>query len=554
MTFRISALIALGLAAVLGATVSSAGQGERKILYWVAPMDPNFRSDKPGKSPMGMDLIPVYEDEGADEGPAVTIAPEVVQNLGIRTAPVRRMDLPRRIETVGYVDYDEALVSHLHLRVSGWIERLAVRSEGERVRRGQRLFDLYSPELVNAQEEFLQALAMGKKGLVSASRDRLAALGMTPAQIAELEKRRRVRQTLPVYARQDGVVSNLPVREGMYVTPSMQVLELADLSSVWLIAEVFERQVDWVREGDPAEVRLSFLPGRTWRGAVEYVYPDLDPRARTLRARLRFANPHEDLKPNMYADVLILADPVPNALAIPREALIRTGRASRVIVALGEGRFEAREVRPGIESGDWVEIREGLSEGETVVVSGQFLIDSEASLKASFRRLTPMAPERATDEPEGPISGTGRVLEVAPQARRIELAHEPIAALNWPAMRMAFAVDPGVDLRAFAPGESVRFTLRKGAEGYEIVTLESAAAPPPIEGRGLVRSVEPGARRVALEHEPIPTLGWPAMQMAFAVDEGVDLAALRPGDRVRFRLEKRGEAYVITAIDPEAAP
>ena len=479
MKSRLTPLIALGLAALYATACPAAEKSERKILYWVAPMDPNFRSDKPGKSPMGMDLIPVYEDEGAEEGSVVTVAPEVVQNLGVRTTRVRRVDLPRRIETVGYVDYDEGRVAHIHLRVSGWIKRLAVRSEGERVRQGQRLFDLYSPELVNAQEEFLRTLSMGKPDLIAASRDRLVALGMTREQIATLEKRRRVRQTLPVFAPQDGVVSHLPVREGMYLTPSMQVMELADLSSVWLVAEVFERQVDWVRQGDAAEVRLAFLPGRIWRGAVEYIYPDLDPRARTLRVRLRFDNPHEALKPNMYADVRILASPVRGALAIPREALIRTGQAERVIVALGEGRFEAREVTAGIESGDWVEIRDGLSEGETVVVSGQFLIDSEASLKASFTRMQPMAPaEQAGEAATRPaIQGTGRILAVDAAAHRVRLDHGPIEALDWPPMQMGFDVDPKVALGRFREGERVRFTLEQRGDAYVITAMDPEAQP-----------------------------------------------------------------------------
>ncbi len=353
-------------------------------------MLPDYRSDKPGKSPMGMELVPVYTEAEAPPGVAsVTIAPEVVQNLGVRTAKAERSRLWRDIDTVGYVDYDESKLGHIHLRTEGWIEHLYFKSEGERVRKGERVFDLYAPELVNAQEEFIQALKAGNQGLVQASRDRLAALGISANQIRQLQLDQRVQHTISFYAPQDGVIASLPVREGMYVKPEATVMSLADLSSVWLLAEVFERQADWVKVGQAAEVRLSYLPVRQWEGRVEYIYPSLDPVTRTLKARLRFENPEEILKPNMYANVKIFGGPKEDIIVIPVEALIRTGREQRVVVALGGGRFASRKVTAGIESGDWVEIAAGIDAGEDVVVSGQFLIDSEASLKASDRRMTP---------------------------------------------------------------------------------------------------------------------------------------------------------------------
>ena len=369
----------------------AAEQDDREILYWVAPMDANYRRDKPGKSPMGMELVPVYADADGGDGSSISIAPEVVQNLGVRTAVAERSRLWRGIDTVGYVDYDESKVSHIHLRTEGWIENLAVESEGERVTRGQRLFNLYSPALVNAQEEFVQALVGGNKGLIRASRSRLTALGIPGSQIKRLEKQRKASQTIPVYAPQDGVVASLSVRDGMYIKPATRVMSLADLSSVWLLAEVFERQADWVEVNQPAEVTLAFLPGRTWEGRVEYIYPSLDPKTRTLKARLRFPNPDEALKPNMYANVIIYGGPKDDVVVIPIEALIRTGREERVVIALGKGRFESRTVRAGIESGEWVEVIEGVQPGEDIVVSGQFLIDSEASLKASMMRMAPAA-------------------------------------------------------------------------------------------------------------------------------------------------------------------
>jgi Cu(I)/Ag(I) efflux system membrane fusion protein len=375
------------IAALLLPPAALAADAEREILYWVAPMDANYRRDIPGKSPMGMDLVPVYAGAAGGDSSHVIIAPEVVQNLGVRSATAERSRLWRGIDTVGYVDYDESKVSHIHLRTEGWIEHLVAHSEGERVRKGEKLLELYSPDLVNAQEEFVQALALGNTNLTRASRERLIALGIPVSQVEHLEKTRKVKQTISIYSPQDGVVSKLMVRHGMYVTPDKQVMSLADLSSVWLLAEIYETQADWVKVGQSAEVSLAFLPGRIWEGKVEYIYPSLDPKTRTLKARLRFDNPNEALKPNMYTNVKIYGGPKEDVIVIPVEALIRTGRESRVVIALGEGRFASRTVTAGIESGDWVEILAGVEPGDEVVTSGQFLIDSEASLKASMTRM-----------------------------------------------------------------------------------------------------------------------------------------------------------------------
>ncbi|ORU92159.1 MAG: hypothetical protein A6F72_04325 [Cycloclasticus sp. symbiont of Poecilosclerida sp. N] len=388
MTTTKKLLLAIGLISLLSlASVSSFAEHphEKAILYWVAPMDPNFKTDEPGKSPMGMDLVPVYESSGSDN--RVKISPEVVQSLGIRTALVERSRLWRGIKTVGYVDYNEAKVSHIHLRTAGWIERLATHSVGERFKKGDTILELYSPELVNAQQEFVQAIRSGNSRLIKFSEQRLSALGLIEEQIKRLKKTRKAQQNILVYADRDGVVSKLSVRHGMYVKPSNSVMSLADLSSVWLLVEVFEKQANWVKVGDPAEVRLPYLPGKVWKGRVDHIYPSLDKTTHSLKVRLVFDNPGERLKPNMFAKVNIFSGAKNNILIIPTEALIRTGASERVIIANDDGTFESRTVTSGLESGDYVELLSGVSESERVVVSGQFLIDSEASLRASMSRM-----------------------------------------------------------------------------------------------------------------------------------------------------------------------
>ncbi|WP_456407285.1 efflux RND transporter periplasmic adaptor subunit [Thiolapillus sp.] len=465
----VSILFTLGLAG--NPPILVAEENGKDILYWVAPMDPNYRRDEPGQSPMGMDLIPVYADAD-DGGSSVTISPAVVQNLGVRTEVVSRETLARLIDTVGYIDYDESKVSHIHLRVSGWIEKLSVKSAGEKVKKNQRLFNLYSPDLVNVQEEFLRALNSGNRGLIEASRDRLNALGISRGEIAQLEKRRKVRQAIPIYAPQDGVVSELPVREGMYVKPAMNVMTLADLSSVWLIAEVFERQSAWVQTGDRAEVALPFVPGKTWQGKVEYIYPSLDRKTRTLMARLRFDNPDESLKPNMYARVKLYASPRENVISIPLEALIRTGGKDRVIVQVGEGKFEAREVLAGMESGDRLEIIEGLEPDEKVVVSAQFLIDSEASLKASFSRMSAAEQEAAPMTQQKSAHGEGVILALNGTSKEIELRHGPIPELGWMEMEMMFPLD--TDTQGLKVGDSISFELEKRGNVFVVVSMRPA--------------------------------------------------------------------------------
>ncbi len=363
--------------------------GDASPLYWVAPMDPDFRRDGPGKSPMGMDLIPVYADNGLDpDDPGmIFISPDVVNNLGVRTAQVERRSMHTRITTVGYVQYDEDQLVHIHPRVEGWIEILYVQAAGDPVEAGEPLYSLYSPQLVNAQEELLLALNRDNERFVQAAEDQLRALQISDAEINDLRDTRQVKQTLTFYAPQSGVVDNLNIREGFFVGPGTTIMSIGSLNDVWVEAEVFERQAALVEAGLPVTMSLDYLPGRLWEGSVDYVYPTLNAQTRTARVRLRFENPDGLLKPNMFAQVTILADAADDVLVIPREAVIRTARQDRVVLAAGDGRFKSVAVSLGRLDDQYAEISHGVEEGERVVVSAQFLLDSESSQTSDFMRM-----------------------------------------------------------------------------------------------------------------------------------------------------------------------
>tara|TARA_R110000782_G_scaffold123126_10_gene214574 strand:- start:388 stop:1755 length:1368 start_codon:yes stop_codon:yes gene_type:complete len=358
----------------------------RKILFYRHPMNPEVTADTPQKDSMGMDFIPVYEDSFSDTL-SITISPEVINNLGVRTGKIERKTLSRRIDTVGYVNANESLIGHVHIRTDGWVENLTVDTVGDRVKKGQLLFTLYSPTLVNAQEEYIKALERKNERFINASKQKLKSLGISSSQIDSLTKNGKVKRTISIFSHHSGVVTDLMIREGMYVEPATETISIVDLSNVWLQAEVFEQQSSWIAIGQKAVAKIPSTPDRTWVGTVDYIYPVLDPVTRTLKVRLKFDNPNEVLKPNMFAHVNIYSSPRDDILVAPREAIIRDGNSERVIISLGEGRFSQRKIQTGIESEGEVEIVSGLEEGDMVVNSAQFLIDSEASLKASFQRM-----------------------------------------------------------------------------------------------------------------------------------------------------------------------
>lgn len=397
------------------AAQGEAGGKHGKIKYWRAPMDPTYIRDKPGKSPMGMDLIPVYEDEtaGADKN-AIKIDPVTVQNLGVRTAKVTRGPLVSIIRTVGRVAYDEEKVEHIHTKVAGWVENLYVNTAGEEVRKGQSLLSIYSPDLVATQEEYLQALryrketsgskfsevTSGAHDLIEATKRRLQLMDIDAGQIESLEKRGEVRKDMILYSPVSGIVMDKKVLEGMSVTPGTELYTIANISTVWVMGSVYEYELPFVRTGLQAEITLPYEPGVTYRGKIAFIYPYLSPESRTVQVRMVFNNPGLKLKPDMYTDVVIKSRVSNNALLVPSEAVIRTGTRNVVIVALGGGKFLPKDVDLGPEGQGVVQVNSGLTEGDTVVTSGQFLIDSESSLKEAINKMM------EAQKPQG-LSGEG---------------------------------------------------------------------------------------------------------------------------------------------------
>lgn len=369
---------------------STSSSADEKPLYWVAPMDSSFRRDKPGKSPMGMDLVPVYKKmNSSQEGGAgtVQINPDVVNNLGVRTTPAKMKLMEPHINTVGYVQYNEDKLVHIHPRVEGWIEKLHVKAKGDPVEKGEPLYELYSPALVNAQEELILALDRDNQRLIRASEDRLRALQIPESSIQRLAKTRKVSQTITFFAPQSGVVDNLTIREGFFVKPGTTMMSIGSLDEVWVEGEIFERQAALIQQGIPVTLTLDYLPGKSWAGVVDYVYPTLDEKTRTVRIRMRFDNASRALKPNMFAHVDIRTSSQVEVLVVPRQSVIRTGSSDRVVLSLGGGAFKSVVVTVGRVGIDEVEILDGLCVDDEVVVSAQFLLDSESSKSSDFKRL-----------------------------------------------------------------------------------------------------------------------------------------------------------------------
>ena len=370
---------------------------KQKPLYWQAPMNPDYRRDQPGKSPMGMDLVPVYP-KSADH--TVSISPMVENNIGIRTARASMHKLNQKIHTVGYIQADEEKLEAVNSYSPGWIKELRVNAVGERVQKGDLLLKLYAPAVISAQQEYLLALKYNRQPFITASRQKLRTLGMHSTEIKQLTNTRQVKPLIGIYAPISGYVTRLSVREGKHITPSQTLLHIADLSTVWVLAEVYPNKTQQLKTGQRARITLSANPNQTFYGNISYIYPQVDKQGRTTRVRIPLENKHMILKPNMYADVLIYSPSTRKVLTVPKSALIRTGESNRVVLALGQGKFKSVEVTTGMADQQRVHITGGLQKGDKVVTSAQFLLDSESSTQAGLSRLSQSpAPSSTEDKP-----------------------------------------------------------------------------------------------------------------------------------------------------------
>jgi len=379
-------------------------QTGKKIKYWTSPMDPTYISPKPGKSPMGMDLVPVYEEENGEKEAASTIRidPVTMQNMGVRLGRVQRKTLIKNIRTVGNITYDETRIFTVTTKFSGWIEKLYVNFVGEDVKKGRPLFDIYSPELVTAQNEYLLALNQyrrlgnssypdireGARRLLEASRTRLRYWDLTDRQIAQIGRSGRLQKVITIYSPASGIVTKKEAFVGHYVKQGEHQYEIVDLSSVWVDVDVYEYELPWVKKGMAAEMDLSYIPGKRFKGRVLFIYPYLDTKTRTAKLRLEFPNPGYKLKPGMYANIYLKSVIARKGLVIPQEAVIDSGVRQVVFVALGKGKFQPRDVKIGLEVGnESYQVLDGLKEGDEIVLSAQFLLDSESRLREAIQKM-----------------------------------------------------------------------------------------------------------------------------------------------------------------------
>ncbi len=383
---------------------------QRKILFYRNPMNPSVTSPVPAKDSMGMDYVPVYADEAKTGEPAgsVSIDAVTVQNIGVRTAIAKRTLLSHVVRAVGRVAYDEEHIVRLHPKTEGWIEILRVDKTGERVKKNDDLLSIYSPQLVAGQQEYVLALnnlkvlekspiediRRGAEELVNSSLERLKLLDVPMHQLHELTSSRAIKKSLHIHTPADGIVINIGAREGQYVTPETELYMIADLSKVWVYADIYEYELPWVKVGDPVEMQLAGVPGRIFKGHLAFIYPYAEAKTRTIKVRLAFDNSDLLLKPELFADVTIYADKQADALVIPLEAVVRSGAKTQVFVVRAAGKFEPRPITTGLSSNNEIAVLDGLKAGEEVVSSAQFLIDSESKLgEATAKMLEPSTPQ-----------------------------------------------------------------------------------------------------------------------------------------------------------------
>lgn len=458
-----------GMATAAETTASSKG----KVLYWHDPMVPGQRFDKPGKSPfMDMQLVPVYAQDAGDST-GVTVSAAVQQNLGIRYATVRRAELPSTFDAVGAVQFDERLGVAVQTRVAGYVEHLAVRAPMERVRKGQTLATVFAPEWLGPQNELLALQrANVSQDLITAARDRMRALSIPAELVRRSEAAGTAQARFTLTAPANGVVTELGVREGVAVTPGMTLFRIAGLEKVWAVAEVPEAQALRLSRGQKVAATLQADASQSFSGELQEVLPEVNPATRTLKARFEVDNRAGKLTPGMLLSLQI-AGPKTTQLVLPSEAVIRTGKRVVVMVRKENGAFEPRAVSVGRDIGDDTEILQGLSEGDQVVASGQFLIDSEASLRSILGSMpTPVSAPVATT---GVHVGEGKVESV--NAEAITISHGPIASLQWPPMTMGFGKPEPHAFADIKPGDKVHFEFKEGGpSGYALVKVQPVAA------------------------------------------------------------------------------
>lgn len=445
----------------------------RKVLYWHDPMVPGHKFDKPGKSPfMDMQLVPVYADEGGEQG-GVKVNSALQQNLGIRFATVRREETRDAFELVGTTQFDESVVEVVQSRVTGYIERLHARAPMQRVKRGEPIATLFVPDWIAPQEEYLALIRSGNDALASAARDRMRALSIPDSLIAQLERTGKAQKNLTLTSPVTGVVTELAVRDGAMVSPGATVAKVAALNKVWLLAEVPEQLANSVRPGMKVEAAFAGNPGRKYSGQVREILPGVNTTTRTVQARLELGNRDGSLTPGMLMRLQVGAEKLVPRLLVPSEAVITSGKRSVVLVAEENNSMQPVVVTTGRDIGDDTEILSGLAEGQKVVASGQFLIDSEANLKSVLPKFGGNEPatENKTSKPAAaPVyRGAGKVEKVTPDA--LTLSHKPIPELQWGAMTMDFDKPEPGSFAEIREGQDIEFSFREGEDGYMLESV-----------------------------------------------------------------------------------
>jgi Cu(I)/Ag(I) efflux system membrane fusion protein len=484
-----------GEADASGASAAGQGsqtQGGRKVLYWHDPMVPGQKFDKPGKSPfMDMQLVPVYADEEPG-GAAVRVSANVTQNLGIRLGKVEKMELRPRLNAVGSVVFDDQLLELVQARVEGYVTGLRVKAPLVHVTRGQPLADIVAPDWLAAQAEYLALLtAKSERGqaIREAARQRLVVLGVPESTIRDIETRQRTNATTTVSSPIDGVVTELSVREGAAFMPGAALFRINGLKTVWVNAQVPEAQVSMVPPGSSVTARATAWPGATFTGRILSLLPDVDVQTRTLPVRIVIDNPERKLAPGMFVSLEFTGMPSAPQLVVPSEAIIMTGERNVVVVAREGGGFDVADVTTGLEADGKTAVLSGLMEGQSIVLSGQFLIDSEASLRSAVSRLSTAsgsAPDAGGAVSSAQPSATshltqGRVTAIEPDA--ITISHDPVPSLQWPAMTMPFKPPANGLPGGLKVGDKVSFSFKEAQPGsYQlegITMLDEGQAPAP---------------------------------------------------------------------------